>query len=81
MIETKELTKMYDATHGISGITLEISNGTSMSLLGVFALKETLTLDAFSFNLLIGAVLAAAIIGMYTFGTRNFNREKLVDRL
>ena len=34
MIETKELTKMYDETHGISGITLEISNGTSMSLLG-----------------------------------------------
>lgn len=28
MIETKELTKMYDETHGISGITLEISNGT-----------------------------------------------------
>ncbi len=34
MIETKELTKMYDATHGISEITLTISNGTSMSLLG-----------------------------------------------
>jgi len=34
MIETKELTKMYDATHGISEITLAISNGTSMSLLG-----------------------------------------------
>jgi ABC-2 type transport system ATP-binding protein len=34
MIETKELTKMYDDTHGISEITLAISNGTSMSLLG-----------------------------------------------
>jgi len=34
MIETKELTKMYDETHGISGITLAISNSTSMSLLG-----------------------------------------------
>jgi ABC-2 type transport system ATP-binding protein len=34
MIETKDLTKMYDEAHGISGITLEISNGTSMSLLG-----------------------------------------------
>ncbi|HYA77142.1 MAG TPA: ABC transporter ATP-binding protein [Verrucomicrobiae bacterium] len=34
MIETKELTKMYDATHGISEVTLAISNGTSMSLLG-----------------------------------------------
>ena len=34
MIETKELTKMYDTTHGISEITLAISNGTSMSLLG-----------------------------------------------
>jgi ABC-2 type transport system ATP-binding protein len=34
MIETKDLTKMYDETHGISGITLEIESGTSMSLLG-----------------------------------------------
>ncbi len=34
MMETKDLTKMYDETHGISGITLEISSGTSMSLLG-----------------------------------------------
>jgi ABC-2 type transport system ATP-binding protein len=34
MIETKDLTKMYDETHGISGITMEIENGTSMSLLG-----------------------------------------------
>jgi len=50
-------------------------------LLGVFALKETVTLDAFSFNLLIGAVLATAIVGMGIFGVKNFNREKLVARL
>jgi len=50
-------------------------------LLGVFALKETVSLDAFSFNLLIGAVLATAIVGMGIFGVKNFNREKLVARL
>ena len=50
-------------------------------LLGVFALKITVALDAFSFNLLIGAILAAAVVGMYIFGARNFNREKLVARL
>ena len=34
MIETKDLTKMYDATHGIAGVTLDISSGASMALLG-----------------------------------------------
>lgn len=34
MIETKQLTKMYDDTHGINAVTLDISSGTSMSLLG-----------------------------------------------
>jgi ABC-2 type transport system ATP-binding protein len=34
MIETKDLTKMYDATHGIADVTLDISSGTSMALLG-----------------------------------------------
>jgi ABC-2 type transport system permease protein len=59
-----------------------ITNLVSMAvLLGVFALKETVTLDAYSFNLLIGAVLATAIVGMGIFGAKNFNREKLVARL
>jgi ABC-2 type transport system ATP-binding protein len=34
MIETKDLTKMYDATHGITDVTLDISSSTSMALLG-----------------------------------------------
>ena len=34
MIETKDLTKMYDATHGIADVTLDISSGASMALLG-----------------------------------------------
>jgi ABC-2 type transport system ATP-binding protein len=34
MIETKDLTKMYDETHGIAGVTLDISSGASMALLG-----------------------------------------------
>ena len=34
MIETKELTKMYDATHGIADVTLDVSSSTSMALLG-----------------------------------------------
>jgi len=59
-----------------------ITNLVSMAfLLGVFALKETITLDAYSFNLLIGAVLTLAIVGMGIFGAKNFNREKLVARL
>jgi ABC-2 type transport system permease protein len=59
-----------------------ITNLVSMAvLLGFFALKETITIDAFSFNLLIGATLALAIVGMCIFGAKNFNREKLVVRL
>jgi ABC-2 type transport system ATP-binding protein len=34
MIETKDLTKMYDTTHGIADVTLDISSGASMALLG-----------------------------------------------
>jgi len=34
MIETKDLTKMYDATHGIADVTVDISSSTSMALLG-----------------------------------------------
>jgi ABC-2 type transport system ATP-binding protein len=34
MIETQDLTKMYDATHGIADVTLDISSGASMALLG-----------------------------------------------
>jgi len=59
-----------------------ITNLVSMAvLLGVFALKETIALDAYSFDLLIGAVLTTAIIAMSIFGFKNFNREKLVARL
>lgn len=59
-----------------------ITNLISMAvLLGIFALKETVTLNAYSFNLLIAAVLTAAIVGMGIFGVKNFNREKLVARL
>ncbi|HMK95047.1 MAG TPA: ABC transporter permease subunit [Candidatus Limnocylindrales bacterium] len=59
-----------------------VTNLVSMAvLLGIFALKETITLDAFTFNLLIGVVLAVAIVGMGIFGAKNFNREKLVARL
>jgi len=59
-----------------------ITNMVSVAvLLGVFALKETVALDALSFNLLVGAILAAAVLGMYIFGTKNFNRESLVARI
>ena len=59
-----------------------ISNLVSMGvLLGVFAVRETITLDAYSFNLLLGVVLVVAIIGMYVFGAKNFNRESLVSRI
>jgi ABC-2 type transport system ATP-binding protein len=34
MIETQNLTKMYDATHGIENVSVDISSGTSMALLG-----------------------------------------------
>jgi len=50
-------------------------------LLGVFALKITVATDALSFNLLVGAILAVAVVGMYLFGTKNFNRESLVARI
>jgi ABC-2 type transport system permease protein len=51
------------------------------ALLGIFALKETTSLGAFAFNSLLAVVLAAAIITMYIFGARKFNRESLVSRL
>jgi ABC-2 type transport system permease protein len=59
-----------------------ITNMVSVAvLLGVFALKETVATDALSFNLVIGAILAVAVVGMYIFGTKNFNRESLVARI
>jgi len=59
-----------------------ITNLVSMGvLLSIFALKETVALDAFSFNLLVGALLVVGVVGMCIFGAKNFNREKLVASL
>jgi Na+-driven multidrug efflux pump len=50
-------------------------------LLGIFALKETVTIDALAFNAVLAVIISATVVTLYVFGAKNFNREKLVARL
>jgi ABC-2 type transport system permease protein len=50
-------------------------------LLGIFALKETVTMDALAFNAILAVIISATVVTLYVFGARKFNRESLVSRL
>ena len=50
-------------------------------LLGIFALKETVTVDALAFNAVLAVIISATVVTLYVFGARKFNRESLVSRL